>query len=99
MVVAEALMNGMPVVCLDFGGPGDIITPEIGRAVPVVTQEQVVEDLGTALEFLAADRPRLQTMSKAAHHYALNYLTWQSKGELLDWLYPHLLSQKNEMAI
>ena len=99
MVVAEALMNGMPVVCLDFGGPGDIITPEIGRAVPVITQEQVVKDLGTALEFLATDRPRLQKMSKAAHRYALNYLTWQSKGELLDWLYPHLLSQKNEMAI
>ena len=32
-VVLEALCHGMPVVCLDLGGPKDIVTPKSGRII------------------------------------------------------------------
>ncbi|MGH8874252.1 MAG: hypothetical protein ACRDVM_03235, partial [Acidimicrobiia bacterium] len=52
-VVSEALSLGLPVVCLDHGGPGSLarLWPESpSTAVAVRSRRQVVADLVEALE-------------------------------------------------
>ncbi len=46
-VVLEALANGIPVVCLDIGGPGLIVDPTCGRVV--VTKEKNEREVSQSL--------------------------------------------------
>lgn len=56
-VVMESLSRGLPVVCLDLGGPAQFIDASCGRviATPGRTEEQVSSDLAEALCALAGD--------------------------------------------
>ena len=41
-VVFEALASGAVPVILDWGGPGDIVHPEVGYKVPPTNEDEVV---------------------------------------------------------
>ena len=64
--VLEAMAARRPVVCLDLGGPGLLVTPETGAAVAAETPDQVVADLAGALVALAADPARRARLGDAA---------------------------------
>lgn len=78
MVILEALGNGLPVVCLDLGGPGTIVDATCGRAVPTHGQgeREVVTALHSALAGLARDPDRLKTLSAGARARAEQF-TWR----------------------
>jgi glycosyltransferase involved in cell wall biosynthesis len=79
MVVLEALAQGLPVVCMNYGGPGEMMTPACGFAVEVGPLAQTVERLGDALKTLAGDRQLCLRMSIAARqHVQENYL-WENR--------------------
>jgi glycosyltransferase involved in cell wall biosynthesis len=48
-VVLEALSHGMPVVCLDLGGPRDVVTPDSGIVIKTGGRNtaQVAEDMAS----------------------------------------------------
>jgi glycosyltransferase involved in cell wall biosynthesis/thymidylate kinase len=77
MVVLEALAQGLPVVCLAYGGPGKMVTPECGFTVPVGLQ--VVEHLAAALETLTADPDLLKKMSDAARRHIVEHYLWEQR--------------------
>jgi glycosyltransferase involved in cell wall biosynthesis len=56
-VVMEAMSRGLPVVCLDLGGPGAILPHGCGFKITARgrTEEQVVADLASAMRDLAVD--------------------------------------------
>ncbi len=51
-VCAEAMAAGRPVVCLDLGGPGMLVTHETGFKIPARTQSQAIEGLAAAMDRL-----------------------------------------------
>jgi glycosyltransferase involved in cell wall biosynthesis len=55
-VVLESLARGLPVVCLDLGGPGVIVSRDCGRAVSTAQRSEadVVSGLAGALVELAS---------------------------------------------
>jgi glycosyltransferase involved in cell wall biosynthesis len=67
-VVLEAMAQGLPIVCLDAGGPGGIVTKESGIKVPVtgIKAEQIVEKLANALIKIATDRAVKANLSSGA---------------------------------
>jgi glycosyltransferase involved in cell wall biosynthesis len=67
-VVLEALSRGLPVVCLNLGGPPRYITPECGVAISTEGLSRVAAEraLATELEALARDPERLDQMSRHA---------------------------------
>lgn len=80
-VVLEAQANGLPVICLDLGGPASLVTNE--TAIVVTTrgrdEEGVVEELSSALSQLAGNEARRASMSSAATAHARRGMTWESR--------------------
>jgi glycosyltransferase involved in cell wall biosynthesis len=92
-VVLEALSRGLPVVCLDLGGPPRYITPDCGVAVGVkgLSRSATERALANELEVLSRDPERLERMSAQALAHARTQ-TWESR---VDEAYAAIASRLN----
>jgi glycosyltransferase involved in cell wall biosynthesis len=88
-VVFEALACGAMPVVADFGGPGDIVYPEVGYKVPLTNESEFVLQMETILIELAGNRELLNRLRKQGISYARECLTWDAKAErtarVLNW--------------
>jgi glycosyltransferase involved in cell wall biosynthesis len=52
IVVLEALAKGLPVICLDIGGPGRIVTQDCGWIIPTANRDenQVIHHIQSTLQ-------------------------------------------------
>jgi glycosyltransferase involved in cell wall biosynthesis len=80
-VVLEAQANGLPVICLDLGGPATLVAPD--AAIVVDTQGRneggVVNELAKAVERLATDEASRFEMGKAAITNVREKMTWNDR--------------------
>jgi glycosyltransferase involved in cell wall biosynthesis len=92
-VVFEALATGAVPVVADFGGPGDIVHPEVGYKVPLTNESDVVAQMEKILTELAHDRDRLEKLRRQGMAYVQERLTWDAKAQavtrVLDWASQH----------
>ena len=79
-VVFEALANGAVPVVADFGGPGDVVHPEIGYKVPLTNESDVVSGMEKILADLAGNRDLLNVLRQQGMSYAREHLTWDAKA-------------------
>ena len=79
MVVLEALARGLPVVCMNYGGPGEMVTPACGFAVEVGPSEQTIAGLADALILLAKDRQTCERMGVAARQQVQDHYLWENR--------------------
>lgn len=70
--ILESFASGTPVICLDIGGPAEIVPDHSGFKIECTTRpvEAVVEDLAQAMLTLANDRDIAARMSQNALDYA-----------------------------
>ena len=68
--IFEALAMGVVPIVVAFGGPGDIVNPDVGYRVPLTNPDDVVAQMQRALSELDGDPDRLQQMSGAGMRYA-----------------------------
>ena len=71
-VLLEALSQALPVICLDTGGPGELLSPTCGIKIPVKNRSraEVVRDLTAAMRNFA-DNPELcDQMGRRALEFA-----------------------------
>ena len=79
-VVFEALASGVVPVVADFGGPGDIVHPEVGCKVSLTNESDVVLQMEKILANLAANRDRLEGLRQQGANYARECLSWDAKA-------------------
>jgi glycosyltransferase involved in cell wall biosynthesis len=88
-VVFEALATGAVPVVADFGGPGDIVHPEVGYKVPLTNESEFVAQMEKILTDLAANRDLLNRLRHQGMSYARECLTWDAKAQstarVLNW--------------
>jgi glycosyltransferase involved in cell wall biosynthesis len=82
-VVFEALAVGVVPIVVDFGGPGDIVRPDVGYKVSLTTENEVVSEIEKVLTKLASDRDLLNRLRERGVSYAREYLTWDAKAHIL----------------
>ena len=88
-VVFEALATGVVPLILDYGGPGDIVHPDVGYKVPPSNEDEVISQMGTILRDLAGNRDLLNRLRQQGMSYARECLTWDAKAQattqVLNW--------------
>ena len=92
MVVIEAMSYGKPVVCLDYGGPGEMVIPDCGFKVPIERPEEVTAGLTDALEKLSLSPNLRRKMGEAGRKRVEAQFEWQVKGKMIAKLYQEVLS-------
>jgi glycosyltransferase involved in cell wall biosynthesis len=93
-VPLEAMASGRPIICLDLGGPAELVTPEIGIKVPAHSPEQAIDDLEKAMIRLAKDRNLCVQMGQAGQQKVKDYYSWEAKGKLFARIYKEIDSVK-----
>jgi len=98
-VVFEALASGAVPLILDWGGPGDIVHPEVGYKVAPSNEEEVIVEMERILNDLVANRDLVYRLRQQGLSYARECLTWDAKAQattqVLNWVVgrgprPHL---------
>ena len=96
MVVLEAISHGLPVVCLDLGGPGHFVTNSIGYKIDVSKKkyETVVSDFAQALLAMNENRELLKQKSETALKKTKDY-SWSNTIEKVYSLIENDFQMKN----
>ncbi|MBO3457596.1 glycosyltransferase [Aetokthonos hydrillicola Thurmond2011] len=97
-VCLEAMAAGLPVICLDLGGPSLQVTRETGFKIQAHTPEQAVSELATAMNCLAKDSELRSRMGRAGQHRIRESFVWESKGQFLASVYQDILNKTYPQA-
>lgn len=92
MVVPEALSYGLPIVCFDNVGPGELMDKSCGISIPYTNYEQSVKDFSEALNTLFLNQQRYQTFSQNAIQRFDNCFTWEGKGQQIQEIYAQIFN-------
>ena len=79
----EAMAAGIPVICLDEGGPGSLVTPAVGIKIPILHPHQVIKDMSEAMVDLVQFPEHRLRLGQQGKEYVTRQLTWEKKGHLI----------------
>ena len=82
-VLLEAMSAGMPVVCLDAGGPALIVSKDCGEVVPIASYDETVTNIKDAVASYVNDPDKLMASGGAAWARIKNEYDWTKKAEQL----------------
>jgi glycosyltransferase involved in cell wall biosynthesis len=88
-VVLEALSNGLPVLCHDCAGQGEIVDSTCGYKILLISPKQSKLEFEKILKELTQDKSRLQVLKTGAQKKA-STLTWSNKAAELYSIYLNL---------
>jgi len=89
----EAMARGVPVICLDWGGPGEMVDEHSGVKIPVRDRAETVASLAAAIARLNASPELCLALARAARERALRLFRWDAKAALLNTTYQRLLAR------
>jgi glycosyltransferase involved in cell wall biosynthesis len=95
-VVCEAMALGLVPIVMDYGGPGEIVSPATGFAIPMGTPEQIVVRVREVLAKLAADPSVIRPMGERARERVFKYFTWKAKAEQVLEVYRWLQGERSQ---
>jgi len=79
----EAMAAGLPVICLDLGGPGEYIDDTCGVKIPPNETLVVVEKIAHAIQELRDNVELRQLKGKKAAEKCGEHFTWEARGAKL----------------
>jgi glycosyltransferase involved in cell wall biosynthesis len=92
--VLEGMALGLAPLVVDYGGPADLVTPEVGIKVPLTTRDETTLALREALETLASDPVQTARMGQAARKRVTDLFTWPRRAEQILTIYDWVLGRR-----
>ena len=94
MVVPEAMAAGAVVLCLDFGGPGDMVAGERGLAIPLgETQQETCANLAAGLDRLLTSPKLRDELRGIAKQWVESEMLWHKKGERMQQIHDAVMKE------
>jgi glycosyltransferase involved in cell wall biosynthesis len=87
----EAMARYLPVICLDWAGPGEMVDALSGIKIPVREPQETIKAFAAALNRLHQDRALRASLALAARARAQALFRWDAKRELLEEIYERLI--------
>jgi glycosyltransferase involved in cell wall biosynthesis len=95
IVVQEAMMQGLPVIALDWGGPQLLVTAETGILLQPSAEPAVIAGLATAMDLLAGDGELAESMSIHGRERAIRHgFLWRDIIQTWRSLYARLAASR-----
>lgn len=94
MVVPEAMSHGLPVVCLQNCGPGELVSAASDLIVPYSEYSETVQMLARKLTSLMVSPAYMAAEKKLAQERYESLLNWNVRGEMLKNIYSEVLKTK-----
>lgn len=91
-VALEAMAVGVPPVVSDYGGPGELVTPQSGYLVPMGTRQQLIARFRQVLDEVVENPAQIDIKSQAAQRRVAQLYTWEAKAAQIVAIYDRLLS-------
>jgi glycosyltransferase involved in cell wall biosynthesis len=95
-VVLETMSLGLVPIVADYGGPGELVSPSTGFAVPMGTRAEMVSRFREVFERLIADPSVIPPMGRRARASVLRNFTWSAKAAQVVEVYRWVLKQRDK---
>ena len=90
-VCLESMAAGRPVICLDWAGPGILVTDETGVKIPIGDEESVVQGLADAMSCFSDERV-LRVKGDAARRHVRDRYLWSAKAAYFTSLHRQIMN-------
>lgn len=94
-VVLEAMACGVVPIVIAYGGPGELVTPECGFAIPIGARATITRQIETTVAAIANNEFNLDVMSPAAKERIAKLYSWQAKAAQISAVYQWLLTSRS----
>jgi glycosyltransferase involved in cell wall biosynthesis len=89
-VVLEAMALGLVPVVVDYAGPGELVTDDVGFKILIGQRDEIVDRLLNLVITLCDNPERIVAMSERARKHVEKFYTWDAKAlqvmEIYDWV-------------
>ncbi|WP_199226400.1 glycosyltransferase family 4 protein [Limnohabitans sp. 2KL-1] len=92
-VLLEAMSVGRPVIALNFGGPAEIVTDDVGKLIPMTNWGGVVKSLAGCFEDIVKQPEQWKKKAMFCRKISENNFSWTSKIQQAIMLYRKILSK------
>jgi glycosyltransferase involved in cell wall biosynthesis len=89
--VLEAMASGLPVICLDRGGPALSVNNNCGRVVKSASRMETINSLCSAVTYYVEDPDRIDRDGKNATKRVLDEYDWRKKARAMVETYDNLI--------
>lgn len=102
-VVLEAMALGVVPVVVDYAGPGELVSDDVGYKVPIGSRSEIVEGFQAVLTNLARDPSSLARMAELGRSRVNHLFTWEAKAhqirKVYDWVTGETSTQPDELLV
>ncbi|MCK5269831.1 MAG: glycosyltransferase family 4 protein, partial [Sedimentisphaerales bacterium] len=94
IALTEAMAAGLPVICVDAGGPAYIVNKSCGIKIPITTKDQMINMLALSLDSLIKDGKKRLEMGKNGQDRMRKMFTWDAAiAEMLN-VYSEVIDER-----
>jgi len=93
-VLLEAMAAARPVVAIKYGGPAEVVTDEVGRAIEPVGREYVVKELLATFQEIVKHPDSWRRKGVAGRRRAESEFGWEAKVNRTMELYARLVNRE-----
>lgn len=86
-VILQAMLTGLPIVCIEGDATGRVVGQEAGITVPLASDRMPVDDLAAAIAILAKDEEKRQALARRAQSLVRERYAYDSIVAALDRIY------------
>lgn len=95
-VVLEAMALGLVPLIVDYAGPGELVTADVGQKVPLGDRAAIIAGFRAELEQMAANPAALIPLAANARARVLAAFTWPRKAAQVAQVYDWVLKARVE---